>query len=96
MITKETLAQQIAEKNGTTKKLVRTIIDDVFDSIIAETAKEDGKVSISGFGTFAASVRKERQCKNPQTGETMTVEARRVPHFKAGQNFKNQCMSADE
>lgn len=89
MMTKEILAQQIAEKHGTTKTLARSIVDDIFDMIVEETGKEDGKVSLYGFGTFTATTHKEKQCKNPQTGEMMTVEARRVPHFKASQNFKN-------
>jgi len=49
-----------------------------------------GKVQITGFGTFEARDRKARTARNPQTGEEVKVAATRVPAFKAGKAFKDQ------
>ena len=49
---------------------------------------EDGKVQIVGFGTFEVKDRPERDARNPQTGETITVKACKTPKFKAGKALK--------
>ena len=47
------------------------------------------KVQIVGFGTFEVRDRKEKLSKNPQTGETITVPAKKAPAFKAGKALKD-------
>lgn len=63
---------------------INTFIDIVKDAVI-----DGDTVNLVGFGTFKTSERKERQCKNPQTKEIMTVPASTVPTFKAGKAFKD-------
>jgi len=46
------------------------------------------KVTFPGFGTFEAKERAERKGRNPQTGEEITIPARRVAQFKAGSALK--------
>jgi DNA-binding protein HU-beta len=43
---------------------------------------------LPGFGKFYVREQKAREGKNLQTGETMQIEARKVPAFKAGKAFK--------
>ncbi len=59
----------------------------VIDAIKAGVVK-DQKVQIVGFGTFEVRERKERQGRNPQTGEPMTIAASKSVAFKPGKEFK--------
>ncbi len=71
------------------------IIDALFDptdGIIATelaTAGTDQKVSIGGFGTFEVRERSARTARNPRTGETVHVPARKHPAFKAAKALKD-------
>ncbi|SHO45437.1 DNA-binding protein HU-beta [Desulfopila aestuarii DSM 18488] len=51
---------------------------------IAESLKKGDKVTLVGFGTFSVSTREARQGRNPQTGSTIDIPARKVAKFKAG------------
>lgn len=51
--------------------------------------KEEGKVTLVGFGTFSAKKREARTGRNPQTGEEVKIAARVVPNFKAGTKLKD-------
>ena len=50
--------------------------------------KEGDKVNIAGFGIFEAKERSARTAKNPQTGETIEISARKVPTVKFGKTVK--------
>ena len=78
----------IANKTGFTKKDIATVYTAIEETIYETLAKGD-KITLTGFGTFKANVRGERVCRNPQTGEQMTVKAKKVPTFKAGKVFKD-------
>ena len=56
---------------------------------ITSGLKKSGKVTLVGFGTFTAKKRDARTGRNPQTGETVKIEARVVPGFKAGSKLKD-------
>ena len=77
----------IAEKTGFTKKDISSVYEAVENTIYETLAKGD-KITLVGFGTFKVTQRGERVCRNPQTGESMTVKAKKVPSFKAGKEFK--------
>ena len=62
-------------------------VNAVIDAIKAGVVK-DQKVQIVGFGTFEVRERKERQGRNPQTGEPMTIAASKSVAFKPGKEFK--------
>jgi DNA-binding protein HU-beta len=57
------------------------------DSITSALKKGD-RVALIGFGTFSVSQRKARNGRNPQTGATIKIAARRVPKFTAGFELK--------
>ena len=52
-------------------------------------SKKDVEVQLVGFGTFEVSERAAREGRNPQTGETMKIEASKAPKFKAGKALKD-------
>lgn len=78
----------IHEKIGGTKKTAEELVDAIFDTITG-ALKEGKEVSITGFGTFSAKERKARQARNPRTGESVFVPARKAPKFKAAKGLKD-------
>ena len=60
-----------------------------FTDVVADELKKGGKVQLVGFGTFEVSERAAREGRNPQTGETMKIEASKSPKFKAGKALKD-------
>jgi len=63
------------------KKECSTIVESLFEIIKDELAKGE-KVMISGFGRWSVRQKRARKGRNPQTGEAMTIEARKVVTFK--------------
>lgn len=77
----------VAEKAEMSKKDTEKVVSAVFESIMDGLSKGD-KVQLVGFGTFEVRERKQREGRNPATGETITIPALNVPVFKAGKAFK--------
>ena len=87
-MTKAELVQFIAENADLTKADAGRALDAMVEGI-TKGLKEDGKVTLVGFGTFTAKERAAREGRNPQTGETVKIAARVVPGFKAGNKLKD-------
>ncbi|WP_221793672.1 HU family DNA-binding protein [Oceanobacter mangrovi] len=85
---KPELAAAIAEKTDLSKEKAAEVINVVTDRI-AQALAEGDSVSLIGFGTFEVRQRAERQGKNPQTGEAITIPAAKVPAFKPGKGLKD-------
>lgn len=85
---KQDLAQMISEMMGGTKTQAEAVVKAMFDAMAAEMAK-GGTVDIAGFGKFEGAMRDARTARNPRTGETVQVAAKRVPKFKAGKALKD-------
>lgn len=60
-----------------------------FTDVVTEELVKGEKVQIVGFGTFEVSERAAREGRNPRSGEPMTIEASRMPKFKAGKALKD-------
>lgn len=58
-------------------------------TVIEQTLKQGDAVTVVGFGQFEVKARAERQGRNPQTGEAITIAAARVPGFKPGKALKD-------
>ncbi|WP_430460881.1 HU family DNA-binding protein [Thalassolituus sp. LLYu03] len=84
---KPELAAAIAEKADLSKEKAAEVINAITDQI-AKALSEGDSVSLIGFGTFEVRARAERQGKNPQTGEAITIAAAKVPAFKPGKALK--------
>jgi DNA-binding protein HU-beta len=60
-----------------------------FIESIKKSQKKGNPVSLVGFGTFKVSKRAARTGRNPQTGATLKIPARKVPRFTAGKGLKD-------
>jgi integration host factor subunit beta len=63
------------------------IVSLIFDSIGGRLA-DGGRVELRGFGAFTTRARDGRTGRNPRTGVSVTVPAKRVPHFKPGKEMR--------
>lgn len=81
------LVDVVYEKMGGTKKSAEDLVNLVFDTI-AQELKNSGEVTIAGFGSFIVKHRKEREARNPRTGEAVHVPATKAPKFRAGKGLK--------
>ena len=68
-------------------KEVEKIVATVFDAITRRLA-EGGRVELRGFGAFSTRSRGARVGRNPRTGDTVPVSAKRVPYFKPGKEMR--------
>ena len=82
-MTKAELIDKVAKEAKITKVAAGKSIDAVIDGI-SKALKKGDRVSLVGFGTFSVSKRKARTGRNPQTGRTIKIAARKVAKFKAG------------
>ena len=86
-MTRSELIEKIANKNPHLMlKDVERIVAVIFDTIIASLAKGE-RVEFRGFGAFSVRNRSSRIAKNPRTGELVSVEERKIPHFKIGKQL---------
>ena len=86
-MTKEELISKVAAESGINEDESEIIINAFTDQIKEQLARGE-KVTISGFGTFVLSHRKPKTFINPKTGEKHELPERKLPHFKAGSEFK--------
>ena len=86
---KAELITKISEDAGITKKQAGDALDS-FTSAVAKTLKKGDKVTLVGFGTFSVLKRAARNGRNPQTGATIKIKARKVPKFKAGKELSDK------
>ena len=84
---KADLVDRIAGACNISKASATTAIDTAVDSVTAALKKGD-RVALIGFGTFSVSQRKARNGRNPQTGATIKIAARRVAKFTPGAELK--------
>ena len=84
---KSDLVEAVAEKTGLTKADSTRALDAVFEAI-TKALKKGERVPVAGFGTFNVVKRKAREGRNPQTGETVKIAARKAVTFKPGTALK--------
>jgi DNA-binding protein HU-beta len=84
---KADLIDKIAAASGISKAAAATAIDTTVDSVTAALRKGD-RVALIGFGTFSVSQRKARNGRNPQTGATIKIAARKVAKFTPGAELR--------
>ena len=65
---------------------VEFLVDSVFESMADALARGEG-IEIRGFGSWKIKDRAAREGRNPKTGETVEVGAKRSPFFKAGKEI---------
>jgi len=80
-LTRKILYNKVHQNLGFSKNFSSTIIDDFFESLIAELIRTK-KIKISSFGTFMVVDKKERVGRNPKTKEEAKILARKIIKFK--------------
>jgi integration host factor subunit alpha len=80
-VTKADIAEKVSVHLGFTKRDSQDLVESVLN-IVKNTLESGEDVKTSGFGKFEVKQKKDRRGRNPQTGETITIEARRILSFK--------------
>jgi DNA-binding protein HU-beta len=80
------LIDYIASEAGLTKSQAADALNAVLTAI-QKTLKKGDKVTLVGFGTFSVTKRAARTGRNPKTGATIKIPAKKVAKFKAGREF---------
>jgi integration host factor subunit beta len=89
-MTKQELIGRVTEKvAGIKRDDAEEVINTLFDALSHALTVRGDRVEIRGFGSFRVSERKEREGRNPKTGETIRIPARRVIQFRAGKQLSH-------
>ena len=86
-MTKADIAERIAIGNGFSKLESIDLVESVL-WIIKDTLAEGEMVKVTGFGNFVVKEKNDRRGRNPQTGEEITIDARKVLTFKPSPMLK--------
>ena len=81
IVTKAEIVERVSEKTGLSKKETQDLVESVF-SLLKSTVENGEDLKISGFGKFEVKQKNDRKGRNPQTGEAIIIEARRILSFK--------------
>jgi integration host factor subunit alpha len=92
-LTKIDIIDTVYEKLGIPRKECIRIVESVFEIIKDDLDKGHG-VMISGFGKWTVKAKKRRKGRNPQTGEALMIDARKVVTFKPSSVLRNAVNSA--
>lgn len=87
-MTKADLVEKVAKEADMTKKDAEKLVEIIFESIIS-TLNEGEKIELRGFGSFRVRERNARKGRNPKTGESVSIPAKRVAYFKPGKDLKD-------
>jgi nucleoid DNA-binding protein len=93
-MTKQQLIEKVATRTELKKSEVEAAVDSVL-ALIAEALQANERVDLRGFGSFVMKERKERQGRNPRTGEAITIAAKRDASFKPGKELTEK-LAQDE
>jgi integration host factor subunit beta len=89
MIRSELVQKLCQDFPDLTQREVESVVSAVFDSITDQLA-QGGRVELRGFGAFSTRKRDARLGRNPRTGESVQVDAKRVPYFKPGKEMRER------
>ncbi len=89
-MTKSQLIEQLAAQNPhLVHREVERLVNAIFETIAAAMARGD-RVELRGFGSFTVRERGPRVGRNPRTGETVQVAAKRRPYFRSGKELRRR------
>ena len=93
-MTKSELILQLAEQNPHLyQRDIERIVATIFD-VITDALAQGNRVELRGFGAFSVKNRQARVGRNPRTGASVDVAAKRVPYFKTGKELRER-LNAD-
>jgi DNA-binding protein HU-beta len=85
-MTKQQLIEKVAAKTELGKAEVEVALESTLE-LIAEALRSNERVDLRGFGSFVVKERKERQGRNPRTGEAITIAAKRDVGFRPSKDL---------
>lgn len=85
---KSDLIDAMAEDAGVTKAAAKKALESFLDNVQG-ALKNGSRVSLVGFGSWSVSKRAAREGRNPQTGKTIKIAAKKVVKFKAGSELQS-------
>lgn len=80
------LINAVAEKAGMTKVDARKAVDAMMD-VTKDELKKGGKIALVGLGTMGVTERPAREGRNPRTGKTIKIDAKKIVRFKPAKNI---------
>ena len=89
-MTKADIVEKLAEKLSRFTKRECDEITDLVLELIKRVLEKEGKLKIAGFGNFEVKRKKDRRGRNPQTGEEMTITARKILTYHPSVVLKNK------
>jgi len=94
-MTKADIAERIQAGTGMTMKESTEMLEAVLE-LMKTTLEQGEQIKISGFGSFIVKQKNDRKGRNPQTGETITIVARRIVTFKPSSLLRDAVNSDQE
>ena len=86
-MTKAELMEKLAARAQLQSRQAEEVVQVVFE-MLTESLQRDDRIELRGFGSFVNRVYGSYRGRNPKTGETVEVETKRIPFFKAGKELK--------
>ena len=86
---KASMIDKIAEDAGITKTAASKAIESMIEGV-ANSLDRGERVTLVGFGTFTATERKARTGRNPHTGATLQIPAKRIVRFRASKELEEK------
>ncbi|WP_040976524.1 integration host factor subunit beta [Necropsobacter massiliensis] len=89
-MTKSELIENLVQKNPSIAvKDVENAVKDILEQM-SQTLEKGDRIEVRGFGSFSLHFRQPRIGRNPKTGDQVKLEAKSVPHFKAGKELRER------
>ena len=89
-MTKSELIGRLSEADGSLSlNNAEAVVNGIFDAMI-QALQSGERVEIRGLGSFAIRERNARVARNPKTGETVKIPARKIPFFKTGKDLRER------
>ncbi len=82
----------LSEKLGKSKKETAEFVDGSIE-LTMDTVACGESINFTGYGVYSLKTRAARDGVNPKTGEKIRISESKLPHFKAGSEFKRKCNS---
>lgn len=88
-LTKLDIVEMVIQRIGFTRNKSMDVVEQVLE-IIKRTLEQGDDVLVSNFGKFSVKEKDQRKGRNPATGETMVLDARRVITFKSSNTLRDK------
>jgi len=92
-MTKSELAEHISQVQKLSKGSAGLLLDTVFDCML-QALSRDERIEIRGFGSFETRHYRAHKGRNPRTGTSVEVKAKRLPYFKVGKELRHRIATA--